>query len=127
MTTPNPRIDLTSIPFPTDNVRIRDLIDRYPECFSWDSDQTRGLYRNMNAASSVLMDAMEVERNLAQQAFVKTLGVSQIPNPIDRAAALQDLAEAYESLGLARGIGESTELARRFENAAGEQARGLGL
>lgn len=119
-----PRLDLTRICFPTNSLRIGDLVERFPKYFTWQSEMSKGLYCKDNPVSMWLMDAMNIERDLAKTAFDIEAGtVFSHEIEINRAEELAGLSEAYQRLGIASGWMETSELARRFEADARDCAK----
>lgn len=122
--------DPCEIEFPTDKLRVKDLIERYPGSFQWDwlefcqPDSPPKAFQD-------LFEAMHVERELASIAFNQALGASQ---PREKASASSDhlassredliheLSVVYNKLGLASGPMQTTELVTRFEKSAFQQA-----
>ncbi|MEO1526576.1 MAG: hypothetical protein AAFX06_14160 [Planctomycetota bacterium] len=115
-------ISLAQIQFPTDSITIGQLKERFPECFSWKTPDQRGLYASRNRVSSVLMDAMEIERHLAIDAFDSEIGHSLLADQsYARKTLVSELSDAYQELGVTNGEAETAVLAGKIESQARRQ------
>jgi len=123
-----------ALSFPTDAVTVRQLIDRYPESFQWDWE-TFGDLKPPREAITNLVDAMHMERELAELAFAAASDSSRdaldqrepVSRPgrssaITRPELVDLLSLSYVWLGVSSGRAASEELIRVLESAAAAQA-----
>lgn len=127
-----PKLDLSRIDFPSNNLSIRDLRRCYPEEF--DREAELGFFRDRRGAE--LVEAMLWgERTLAELVFNATLGRKEeatinVLEPwvverlkVRREQIVEALKEDYLRYGIAAGPQAAAELVRGVEAAGVAQAR----
>jgi hypothetical protein len=130
MTDSEPRIDLTTIDYPSDKLTVRMMRNRFPKAFdvepesdSYTAGERRPLHRmSLDVALGPFIDN---ERILAEWAFKKAMGqpVEDSEFPRDRETTLECLGNDYIKFGLARGEHEAQQMLRSIETQAIAQAR----
>jgi hypothetical protein len=112
-----PKLDFTSIPFPTDQLTIGDMRKEDPDLFHGGYDSLSAPASHINALATC-----HIEHKLACRAYVKALGQSD-PYPLHpRQDDVDALVDSYRKYGLSRGKNESLQLIERIESAARSQA-----
>lgn len=110
---------LRSMKFPTDAIKVRDLVDRYPSSFDWDVLKFCSP-NNVKPAFEDLMNAMHLEREIAVKAAEKAghVDVTKSSFVSPRSELIEQLDYVYERLGLSCGTHETNELVRQIESSA---------
>jgi hypothetical protein len=131
MTDTEPKIDLTTINYPTDKLTVGMMRKRCPTAFDVEPETgtyTAGGHRPLHRMSLdfVLASVVDHERMLAEWAFKKALG-QPVPEADDstfgRETTFENLSNDYIKFGLARGEHEAQEMLRGIEAQAVAQAR----
>jgi hypothetical protein len=118
----DPHIEFSLIPFPSDELSIRRLRDRFPKSF----DRTNDDIRFFRSAVDDVDVMMKIEGQLARKSFHDALGRETKAPGWGWEQARANLTDLYVQFGLASGPHHAEQLIREFEHTAADQARGAG-
>lgn len=129
----SPKFDPIAIAFPTDTLRVKDLIKLTPKRFEWDWPDTL-FFTDPSYTFAPLIHAMLVERDFAAKAFNEALGTEQnayrtpesigLGDPVRKEKLLNELSEAYTRLGISTGMRQTCEITKEIVRQATSQAKG---
>jgi hypothetical protein len=108
LSNPKPRLDLLKIDFPTDNLTIKAIRQRFPQVDAG------------NFGDIELSGMLSLERDLAKAAFDEVLGRRTTSMSGEEE---EMLSKIYVRYGLASGLNHTKQLIRAVQQAAADQAR----
>ena len=126
MLTPVPRLDLSKITFPSDDLSFGRLRSVFPDLFDTDVKVT---FFSLSESSSdyhsvQLTNLLEGEREIATMAFSEAVGQTwRDPDGFSRNEIKKFLTEDYIRYGVARGKQHAAQLIREIESEAIKQAK----
>ncbi len=118
---PKPRLDLSALALPSDQVTIRSLRAAQPELFGGDDDVDWPVWSSIH-----LFATIAVERTLARKAFAAAAGLPDPAPDEGRRDLMLMLHDDYQDYGISQGLQHTYQLVRQFESAAAEQAKTRG-
>jgi hypothetical protein len=114
-----PKLDLSTLAFPSDQVTIKELRSVQPHLFAGDDPDAGAV----NPAV-IVFATIAVERVLARKAFAAATGLPDPHPDEDRRELVRMLDSDYRRYGLSRGRHHTNQLVKSFEMAAADQAKG---